>query len=81
MKSYQIALGLVSALLVAMATAVCAEPVDELVVLALQDNPEIKASTARWEMFTQKARQAGAFDDPMVMFGIKNGLIRDPSRF
>jgi len=48
---------------------------------ALAANPEIKASEARWQMFTAKARQAGTFDDPMLMLGIDNGLFRDPFDF
>jgi outer membrane protein TolC len=32
-------------------------------------------------MFTAKARQAGSFDDPMLMLGINNGLLREPFAF
>ena len=55
-----------------------AATVDDLVAEALAANPEVKASTARWEMFAQKARAAGSFEDPMLMLGIKNGLAREP---
>ncbi len=54
---------------------------DELVAEALMNNPEIEASEAQWEMFVQKARQAGSFEDPMLMVGINNGLVRDPVNF
>jgi outer membrane protein TolC len=54
---------------------------DELVAEALKNNPEIDASEAQWEMFVQKARQAGTFEDPMLMLGINNGLVRDPLNF
>jgi outer membrane protein TolC len=53
----------------------------ELVAEALMNNPEIDASEAQWEMFVQKARQAGTFEDPMLMLGINNGLVRDPLNF
>jgi outer membrane protein TolC len=62
-------------------TSALAAAVDDLVAEALAANPELKASAARWEMFTHKARQVGTFDDPMVMVGINNGLIRDPLDF
>lgn len=55
-----------------------AEELDRLLEQALANNPEILASQARWEMFTHKARQAGTFEDPMLMLGIDNGLVRDP---
>jgi outer membrane protein TolC len=54
---------------------------DDLVAEALMNNPEIDASEAQWEMFVQKARQAGTFEDPMLMLGINNGLVRDPLNF
>ena len=31
-------------------------------------------------MFTHKAREAGSFDDPMLMLGIDSGLVREPVR-
>jgi outer membrane protein TolC len=58
-----------------------ASRLDALVAEALASNPELKASEARWQMFTQKARQAGTFDDPMLMLKIQNGLVRDPLAF
>jgi outer membrane protein TolC len=60
------------------AVSVGAATLDDLVNQALTANPEVKASAARWEMFTQKARAAGSFDDPMIMLGIDSGLVRDP---
>lgn len=69
-------------LLFAFSSHAFADPVLEtLVDEALAANPEIKASAARWEMFTQKARQAGSLEDPMLMLGINNGLLRDPFAF
>ena len=54
---------------------------EELVAFALGNNPEIQASEARWEAFVARARGAGTLEDPMVMLGIENALIRDPFNF
>jgi outer membrane protein TolC len=54
---------------------------DALVAEALANNPELKASEARWQMLSQKAKQAGILEDPMLMLRIQNGLIRDPLAF
>ena len=51
---------------------------EQLVEIALANNPELKASEERWRMTVEKAAQAGVLDDPMLMFELKNGLIRDP---
>ena len=52
-----------------------------LVASALENNPEIKSSQARWEMFTAKVRQAGTLDDPMLMLRIQNAMVKDPLAF
>jgi outer membrane protein TolC len=52
-----------------------------LVDEALANNPEIKASEARWQAFTQRVKQAGAFEDPMMMLKVQNALVRDPLNF
>ena len=78
MKYYQICLAVVLSVLGFLAPSVHAAQLDELVAEALAANPEIKASAARWEMFTQKARAAGTLDDPMLMLGIDSGLVREP---
>lgn len=57
------------------------EGLDTLVALAMENNPEVKASAARWQMITERARQAGAHEDPMVMLRIQNALIQDPLNF
>ncbi len=62
------------------------EPVAErgletLVATALENNPEIKTSQARWDMFTARVRQAGTLDDPMLMLRIQNAMINDPLAF
>ncbi len=81
MKYYQIALAFVLFLVILPPAAPHAAALDDLVAEALVSNPELKASEARWQMYTHKARQAGTFDDPMLMLGIDNGLIRDPFNF
>ena len=53
----------------------------QLVDEALANNPEIRASEERWQMTVSRADQAGALEDPMLMFQIQNGLIRDPVDF
>ncbi len=58
------------------ATAV--ENLPALVSLAQQNNPELKASQARWEMFRSRVDQASALDDPMLMLKFQNGLVRSP---
>ncbi|MHB8709801.1 MAG: TolC family protein [Desulfuromonadales bacterium] len=81
MKFYQTVLILVALLTIVAPGPLRAASLDALVQEALTANPELKASEARWQMFTAKARQAGTFDDPMLMFGIDNGLVRDPLNF
>jgi len=64
--------------------AIGAEPsdsLDALVAQALAGNPEIKASEARWQAFSERVRQAGTFEDPMLMLKIQNALVRDPLAF
>jgi len=61
-----------------------AAPVEELptlVAVALANNPEVKASEARWQMFRNRVSQVGALDDPMLMLKIQNGLVRAPLDF
>jgi outer membrane protein TolC len=54
---------------------------DALVEAAMERNPEIKASEARWQAFSERVRQAGTFEDPMLMLKIQNALVRDPLNF
>ncbi|MDD2852031.1 MAG: TolC family protein [Desulfuromonadaceae bacterium] len=49
-----------------------------LVSAALTNNPELKSSQARWQMFASKAAQASALEDPMLMFKLQNLLVREP---
>ena len=57
------------------------EDLANLVVTAIGHNPELKASEARWRMFSSKVKQARALDDPMVMFKLQNMLTREPGVF
>ncbi len=54
---------------------------EALVAEALAANPEIRGSEAQWRMQVAKAQQAGSFEDPMLMFGIQNGMVSDPLAF
>jgi outer membrane protein TolC len=81
MKYYQICLAVVLSALWCFVPPAISSSLDELVAEALVTNPELKATAARWEMFAARARQAGTFDDPMLMLGVKNNLIRDPFDF
>lgn len=57
------------------------EDLPRLIDTALANNPELKASEARWRMFENRVDQARSFDDPMLMLGIQNGIVRAPLNF
>ncbi len=57
------------------------ENLPALVDAALTNNPELKSSQSRWQMFASKARQASALEDPMFMFKLQNMLGREPFVF
>lgn len=57
------------------------EHLPNLIDTALKNNPELKASQARWRMYVGKARQAGSLDDPMFMFKLQSMLAREPFVF
>ena len=72
------------ALLVTSAVAADSPPVENLPSLietALANNPELKASDARWRMYREKIAQARSLDDPMLMLKIQNGVVADPVNF
>lgn len=52
-----------------------------LLQTALANNPELKSSQARWQMYTNKAIQASTLEDPMFMFKLQNLLAREPFSF
>lgn len=57
------------------------DDLDTLVALAMENNPEIRASAERWQMIVERSRQAGVLEDPMLMLRVQNALIRDPLNF
>jgi len=64
------------------ARALAAEPaLEELIARALQASQELAAGEERVVMAEEKATQVGALDDPMLMFGIDNGLVGSPLAF
>jgi len=58
-----------------------AEDLATLVAAAVANNPELKSSHSRWQMFASKAKQASALEDPMFMFKLQNMLAREPLVF
>ena len=58
-----------------------AEELPRLIETALTNNPELKSSQARWQMFASKAKQASTLEDPMFMFKLQNMLVREPFVF
>ncbi|WP_136513314.1 TolC family protein [Geomonas edaphica] len=63
------------------ATKLATENLDQLVQSALENNPELKSSSARWQMYRNRIKQAGALEDPMLMLKIQNGVVTDPVNF
>ncbi len=57
------------------------ENLTSLIAAGLANNPELKASESRWQMFASKVKQAGALDDPMVMLKVQNTPAREPLVF
>ena len=55
-----------------------AEDLPALIATAVANNPELKSSQARWQMYTSKAKQSSALDDPMFMFKLQNLVARQP---
>ena len=56
-------------------------PLPSLIDTALANNPELKSSQARWQMYVAKVRQSSSFEDPMLMFKLQNLLVREPLSF
>jgi cobalt-zinc-cadmium efflux system outer membrane protein len=83
MKSYLtiLALLLLAAGIASASETKPAEALPALIDTALANNPELKSSRARWQMFVAKSKQAGALDDPMFMFKLQNMLAREPFVF
>jgi len=58
-----------------------AENLSRLIDTALANNPELKASDARWQMFSNRVIHEGRLEDPMLMLKIQNGIVSDPFNF
>lgn len=58
-----------------------ASELEQLINRALQASQELVAGEERVTMARAKAEQAGSLEDPMLMLGIENGLLRDPLAF
>ncbi|MBT0663046.1 TolC family protein [Geobacter pelophilus] len=58
-----------------------AEDLATLVSSAVANNPELKSSQAKWQMFANKAKQASSLEDPMFMFKLQNLVAREPFSF
>lgn len=54
------------------------EVLPDLVATALANNPELKASRARWEMYRSRIDQARSLEDPMLMLKLQNWLVDEP---
>lgn len=54
---------------------------ETLINQAFAANPDLLAANERWQMITEKAHQAGTFDNPMAMLRVQNALIKDPFDF
>jgi cobalt-zinc-cadmium efflux system outer membrane protein len=57
------------------------ENLARLIDTALANNPEIKSSEARWQMFRNRVQHEGRLEDPMLMLKIQNGIVTDPFNF
>jgi len=57
------------------------ENLPSLVEKALANNPELKSSQSRWQMFRNRIVQAASLEDPMLMLKIQNGVVEDPFNF
>jgi len=57
------------------------ENLGTLIATAVTNNPELKASESRWQMFSSKVKQASALEDPVVMFKMQNVPARQPFVF
>ncbi len=58
-----------------------AEDLSRLIATAIANNPELKASDARWQMFRNRVLHEGRLEDPMLMLKIQNGIFSDPFNF
>jgi len=57
------------------------ENLSTLIESAKANNPELKSSDARWQMYANKAKQVSALEDPMLMLKLQNLMVRQPTSF
>lgn len=72
---------MITGLIFACSPALSDPGLEQLIAQALRVNQELAAEEEKTAMAQEKAEQVGALDDPMVMFGIQNGMVRDPLTF
>ncbi len=82
MKAYSAAfLVTFVAILGASQPAVAEDGLEEFVARALEASQELAAGDERVAGARERAMRQGALDDPMLMLGIDNGVLRDPLAF
>ena len=73
-RSFRLAVFSITLVPILLSSPVWPEPsrlnLEQLVVEAMQANPEILAAKKRWEVFKAKVPQASALEDPMLGLGI-----------
>ncbi len=57
------------------------EELSRLVATALAQNPELKGSEARWQIFASRVKQTSSLEDPLLTLKIQNGIFTDPFNF
>ena len=62
-------------------SSVPAENLQALVTAAITNNPEVKASEARWQMFKSRVKLASAPEETMVMLKMQSVPVRNPLLF
>jgi len=82
----KILMTLIPALLISASLSVAAEPsgaesLPALVERAVANNPELKSSAARWQMYVSRIKQASSWEDPMLMLKLQNMVNRYPGSF
>src|SRR5689334_15776984 len=64
-----------------MAEVNSSENLSQLIDTAIANNPELKSSEARWQMFMKRVPHEGSLADPMLTLKIQNGIVSDPFNF
>jgi len=80
MRSFTVVLWLAAASPV-MAEELRTENVSQFIETAIANNPDVKSSEARWQMFKRRVPHEGVLADPMLTLKIQNGVVSDPFNF